>query len=337
MKKFFQFFAILSIGTLFIFSSCKDDAVGPQVSEFDTLVSYMAQNNLDFGDYLSGWVVPGSKLTVDENDYSVADYFVIDIRSQEDFNAGHIKNAVNTTLGNILTTAEQANGDPILVVCYTGQTAGRAVGALRLVGYNAQSLKWGMSGWNSNFAGKWNANAGDYTHTNWVTSGDPLPNGNFEAPEIRTGFSDGADILRARVEYMLTKTDWGIKKDALLDNSSNYFVNNKWSESSWSAYGHVKDAYRLDEQISLGGLKYFNPDATIVNYCYTGQTSAISNMWFDVLGYDTKSLLFGANGIVHTQLQNGSAAGKSWKGAGSASEMNFGYWDSEGNFYAPGE
>ena len=146
--------------------------------------------------------------------------------------------------------------------------------------------------------------------------------------------------MAERVRVMLGKSDWGINKNALLDNPGSYFVNNKWPEASWSEYGHVSGAYRIDEDIALAGLKYFDPGKTIVNYCYTGQTSAITNMWFDVMGYDTKSLLFGANGIVHSDLIQGSAGRapkKSWKGSGSGSELNFGYYDNSGNYYAPGE
>ena len=76
----------------------------------------------------------------------------------------------------------------------------------------------------------------------------------------------------------------------------------------------------------------------MVTYCYTGQTSAITTAWLDVLGYNGRSLLFGANGIVYSKLLNGvagSAPKKSWMGEGSGSEMNFGYYDSEGNLHLP--
>jgi rhodanese-related sulfurtransferase len=59
-----------------------------------------------------------------------------------------------------LTTAASAT-KPILVVCYTGQSAGHAVVALRLSGYSdAKVLKWGMSGWRSDLAGPWEGNSG---------------------------------------------------------------------------------------------------------------------------------------------------------------------------------
>ena len=55
-----------------------------------------------------------------------------------------IKDAHNVSLANIIDEAPNAGTKPILVVCYTDQTAGRAVGLLKLMGFNAKSLKWGM-------------------------------------------------------------------------------------------------------------------------------------------------------------------------------------------------
>ncbi|NOX60758.1 MAG: rhodanese-like domain-containing protein, partial [Chloroflexi bacterium] len=36
---------------------------------------------------------------------------------------------------------------PIVVYCYTGQTAGHVTAALNMLGYDASDLLFGMSGW----------------------------------------------------------------------------------------------------------------------------------------------------------------------------------------------
>jgi len=85
-------------------------------------------------------------------------------------------------------------------------------------------------------------------------------------------------------------------------------------------------------------VKYLDPGQTIVTYCYTGQTSAITTLWLDVLGYNGRSLMFGVNGINHSGMKGsmvGSANKKSWHGEGSASELNFGYYDKAGNLHGP--
>lgn len=340
MKKYLKYLLLLGLIPALLLTGCKDDNDDdptPVKTEYEQLTEYMVSNDLDLTDVLDGWVTTAAAINVDVTDYSVPDYYVIDLRKAEDFDAAHIKGAHNTTLADILAEAENAAGQPILVVCYTGQTAARAVGALRLMGFTAKSLKWGMSGWHADLAGKWVSNATDYAHTNWLDGGDPVANTEFGSPTLNTGGVDAADILRERVQAMLTM-DWTISKTDLLDNPDNYFINNKWPIESWEAYGHVKGAYRIDEELNLNGLKYLDPNAEIVTYCYTGQTSAITTAWLHTLGYQGKSLMFGVNGINHSGLVAGTAGSahkKSWGGEGSASENNFGYYDSEGNFFGP--
>ncbi len=105
--------------------------------------------------------------------------------------------------------------------------------------------------------------------------------------------------------------------------------------NSWDAFGHVNGAYRIDEDLNLDGLVNLDPSQTVVTYCYTGQTSSITTAWLDVLGFDGRSLLFGANGIVHSSMVGTSVAPKCWKGEGSASSMNFGYYDGDGLMHDP--
>ncbi len=332
----FKFLLVVGLLTITL-TGCKEDSNEPLQSEFETLTQYMAQNGLDLPDILNGWVIAGSALTVDANDYSVPDYYIMDFRSAEDFATGHVKDAHNVAFADLLNEAENAGSKPILAVCYTGQTAARAVGLLRLMGYNAKSLKWGMSGWHADFEGKWNANAGDYASPNWLESGDPPANETFTSPSFATNEVNGADILEARVRAVLTKA-WTVSKTDVLENPSSYFINNKWPLASWSEYGYINGAYRIDEDLNLNGLNNLDPNKQCVTYCYTGQTSAITTAWLDVLGYNGRSLMFGANGIVHSKLlvgTAGSAPKKSWKGEGSASNLNLGYYDADGVVHNP--
>lgn len=331
MKNLIRLLAILLIPALAL-TSCKDDNNNPDLQEFETLTAYMAQNNLDLSNVLDGWVKAATTDIVDPADNSIPGFYVMDIRSAEDFELGHIPGAKNVAAANALEAAEAANGQKILVVCYTGQTAARVTGLLRLMKYEAYSLKWGMAGWNPFFEAKWATNAGDYDSPNWLTTGEPTPKKEFGEPTLNTGEANGADILEARVKAALQRTPdataWGVKKDAVLSNPGDYFINNMWPIASWDEFGYIAGAYRLNEDLSLTGLKYVDPNATVVTYCYTGQTSAIINAWMEVLGYNVKSLMFGANSIVHSGLVNSdvdSAKKKSWQGAGSGSTNNFLY------------
>ncbi len=336
MKNLIKWFVILLVPVMFL-GSCKDDPVTPEQSEFEVLTQYMAQNDLDLPTILSGWVKSSAGVNVNTTDYSVPDFFVIDLRSQADFDAGHIKDAHIATLANVLDVAAQANGKKILVACYTGQTAARATAALRLMKFEAYALKWGMSGWHDDLAGKWKSNAVDFSSPNWVTTGEPPVKAEFGAPNFTTGETEGAAILRERVKAMLTK-DWTVGKDAVLGNPGNYFINNYWPIESWNAFGHINGANRIYEDLNLSGLKYLDPSKIILTYCYTGQTSGIITGWLDVLGYNGRSMLFGANGIVYNKLKVSTvddAKKKSWHGEGAGSQSNLGYYDASGNMHGP--
>lgn len=76
---------------------------------------------------------------------------VVDVRSPEDFQAGHIVNARNVALEKLQQGDDAINKQKskiLLTVCDTGASAGRAAGWLRKAGYeNAFSIRGGLSGW----------------------------------------------------------------------------------------------------------------------------------------------------------------------------------------------
>ena len=321
-----------------VFTNCKKDDPDPTVNEFEVLAKYMEDDSLDLPVINGGFAKAGSALNVNTTDFSIPDYYVIDIRSAADFDLGHIKNAVNSTLANILTTAEGAGGKPILVVCYSGQTAGRGVAALRMKGYQAFSLKWGMAAWHSFFASKWDSKATDYASANWLTTGTPTVNVTYTTfPELETGETEGEKILDAQIAKMLANSSWMVAKDVVLAAPETYFINNYWAQGTWDLLGHVKGAYRIYEDLNLDGLKYLDPDATILTYCFTGQTSSITNAWLEVLGYNTVSLANGTNSIIHSTMLASTAdvMKVTWGGTGAASNLNFGYYDKDGVYYEP--
>ena len=83
-----------------------------------------------------------AKNLLDEEDSSV---MFLSVRKAEHFAEGHIQGAKNIPFGNMMH--KEFNTLPkdkkIIVYCYTGQTAGQTVAALRLLGYDAVSLNGG--------------------------------------------------------------------------------------------------------------------------------------------------------------------------------------------------
>jgi rhodanese-related sulfurtransferase len=292
-------FAMLMI----VFTGCKDDPPPVTVDYFDVMTTYMADNGMDLSDITSEWIISADAV----NTAGIENFYIIDMRSADDFNTiGHIEGAHNTTLGNVLT--EAANADkPILLVCYTGQTASHAHVALRLSGYtDCKVLMFGMSSWNS-ACDSWTANTANIGtgNANWSATNTIETTLTFSEPDFTATASTGADILEERVTYMLGQGFKGVTSADVLATPTNYYINNYWAEADVNTYGHIVGAYRIKEDLTLAadGFKHLDPDATVVTYCWTGQTSSLVTAYLTVLGYDAKSLKFGTNGMIYDALQ----------------------------------
>jgi len=74
------------------------------------------------------------------------DYTILSVRKAEDFALGHIPTAINIPFGAGMEVAlaELPTDKPIIVYCYTGHTASQTVGILRLLGYEAYNMSFGM-------------------------------------------------------------------------------------------------------------------------------------------------------------------------------------------------
>ena len=74
------------------------------------------------------------------------DLYLLDIRKPEDFQEGHIEGAVNIPWAEVGEFLDDIPKDcKVIPICYSGQTAGQLVGIMRILGFNACSLKGGMS------------------------------------------------------------------------------------------------------------------------------------------------------------------------------------------------
>lgn len=236
--------------------------------------------------------------------------YVMDIRSADAYNAGHIPGAVNVAPGDVVSHLDGLNVgdiDQIVITCVTGQTAGWATALARMAGYDAKSLKWGMSSWNSEFATTLDGKTDNSAATLFETAENAKPEaGSF--PVLETTFETAEEILDAQINAVLAEGFGAAAIDAstVLGSEDDYFVINYWNPTHY-ALGHIKGAIMFDPTAEggsdLGYDKFLNTlptDGTpIVVYCYTGQTSAFVTAYLKVLGYNAKSLKFGVNGMAH--------------------------------------
>ncbi len=238
--------------------------------------------------------------------------YIIDIRAAADFALGHIKNAHNVAVADLLTHIEGVNlatYTKVAVVCYTGQTAGFATTVLRLMGYDkAYSLKWGMCSWHADFAGRWNtAIAAGNTYQTQFTAAATAKAAPGALPVLATGKTTGLDILKSRVTAVLTEgfTPASVTSATLFGNLTGYYIVNYWPSAQYDDPGHIPGAvqYTPKETIKLtADLKTLPADKPIALYCYTGQTSAALAAYLRILGYDAKTVLYGTNGMIYDKM-----------------------------------
>jgi rhodanese-related sulfurtransferase len=327
---------LLILPILFIYTGCdKDSSTNPdpdQVNEFAMLLNYLEN---DGGNYINtaagGQSIRGAAAVKTNFDPTGALQYIIDIRSATDFATGHIEGAVNVALKDIITHVEGLNPKPqsIVVACYTGQTSAYAVTFLRLLGHNnTYSMGFGMSSWHTDFANGWwltklsNQYAGQFESTNHPKGPE------VGYPSINTGKSTPQEILRARINELLELgfTPATITASSVFASLNSYYIVNYWPNALYLDPGHIPGAINYLPNQDLHSSKFLKTiptDKPSVFYCYTGQGSAFVAAYMRVLGYDTRSLVYGGcNMIYDLMLNNSATAGPAFK---NASIMNYEY------------
>ena len=229
------------------------------------------------------------------------DPFIIDYRSATDFASGRIKGALNMPLAELINKVNDGTipkTKKILNVCYTGQNSSYATVVLNMLGYDSQSLMFGMCAVDTSVNGGKNwlnqiaadERAGDLTSTASTTTTT------YDFPVLNTGKETAEAIIKER----FSATGWPIMANDVWDNKANYFIINYWPEAEYITPGHIPGAFQFTPQMSLKSTEKLNllpTNKPIVVYCYTGQTSAQVVAYLRILGYDAYSLMYGVNGF----------------------------------------
>ncbi|NPA68966.1 MAG: rhodanese-like domain-containing protein [Chlorobi bacterium] len=176
---------------------------------------------------------------------------------------------------------------------------------LQLLGYsNAYAMKWGMSSWDKNTAEKkWLKKISDKYASQLEKKENPkLPK--TELPEIHTGKTLGYDILEARADTVLKRSEFGVSIDEIMKNPSDYYIINYWPDYNY-VKGHLPGAVQYTPKQSLTydtELLTLPTDKKIAVYCFTGQHAAFVTAYLQILGYDAYSVFYGANSFMHSKL-----------------------------------
>jgi rhodanese-related sulfurtransferase len=90
-------------------------------------------------------------ITADDLNMKIAeekDMTIVSVRSSDDYAVGHIPGAINIGLDKLVDNLDKIDPEnPVYVYCYTGQSSAQATALLKMLGYDAYSLKFGMCAW----------------------------------------------------------------------------------------------------------------------------------------------------------------------------------------------
>jgi rhodanese-related sulfurtransferase len=303
----FKFWMLAILITPFFLASCdNEEEEPPAINEAEVLVNYLEDPTSPAANYGNSGLAIKSAEAV-HTLLAAGKVTVIDIRSSTDFDDGHIDGAVNMPAGDVRDYIDGlASYDEISIVCYTGQTASWLTSLLQLAGYkDVYSMKWGMSGWHSDFD-KWTANTNSDKVTlfkNEVTE----KGAEGDLPTLSTGFEEGADIFEARFDVVLAEGfgPAAISQGDVYANLDNYYIINYWPNDYYLDPGHIEGAMQYTPNVDLASdaaLKTLPTDKTVVVYCFTGQNSARIAAYLRIIGYDAKSLKFGANSMIWSDM-----------------------------------
>ncbi|MBK7632770.1 MAG: rhodanese-like domain-containing protein [Ignavibacteriales bacterium] len=248
-------------------------------------------------------------------------YSILDIREPQEFTAGHIEFARNISVLNLYEIVDSLNKitplKNIVIISKNGQASAYFVCLLRLAGFtNVYTLNYGMASWNVDFAAEWLGALGnsDQSYLNLEYPKKPFTNlPNLEFPPsliteqektnyrikeiIKKGFISGVNfsenistgIINTHFLVCYGKGQlYGAPRDL---GSRGHPENTVW----------FKDT-PLFEFRSTNSLQTLPNNQPILIYSGDGQLSSCMTAYLTFLGYDVKSLLFGANQLFYFRL-----------------------------------
>jgi len=306
-------YAVVFLAVTTLFSSFKstEKQLDNPPSEFELLVQYLETNG-NFMNTIAPAIIGADEI---KENLKNKKYLVLDIRSADWFDYGHIKNAKNVKGPELLNYFENeidpSTFDKITIVCYSGQSASYYTSLLRLYGFdNVYSLKWGIGSWAEEFASSWIKNSKDEFTDQLETASNPKPE-KGGTPTLTTGKTDAKEILQVRIKEAFAKPykEFIVKSTVVFETPENetpeeYFVVNYTSKDTYSA-GHIKGAvqYQPKQCLASEASLYTLPtDKKILVNCNTGLSAAYAVAYLNVLGYDVYNLAYGSNSYMNSTL-----------------------------------
>ena len=213
---------------------------------------------------------------------------ILDIRRADDYNAGHLKGAVNIPYGTaIAENLEKIPDDVVIYVnCYSGQTSSQTVSVLRAAGKYTVNIQ---GGWKAISAAE---GVADFTET----TANTFPEGTYAVAD---------EMEKAILDYYTAATTGTYSSfnfpvaaaKELVDAQSDAYTFVSVRSADDYAAGHIPGAINIPFGKNMQ--ESFNKipkDKPVIVYCYSGQTSSQTMGILRLLGFEAYSLLGGSNG-----------------------------------------
>lgn len=281
------------------------------LSSFQGPAELLLKQLKEQGDYVNSRQYPSMIKPATVYEELGGNLHIVDLRTSDRYGAGHIKGAVNIQMSGLLAHFEDEiipfKFDKIILVDDGGQRSSFATNLLRLMGYgNVYSMRWGMSGWNSDFSGNLRKNILSARFEDRLETGDVNKPDRAVQPGFATTAETGEDILKERVATLLKSDDSElfVSCDDVFADPDKYYVVN-WERRDKYESGHIPGAIRYKPQGTLGipaEMGTLPTDKTIVLYCGTGMSSAFASAYLRLFGYDARSLIYGNNSFMHEKM-----------------------------------
>lgn len=316
---------IITVATGVIFISCsgggdktKQSVAGSttEVKSAPVEINAEAKALLDYleemGDYVNGRNFPSLIKAASVYEELDKNNLIIDLRSADSFAENHIKGAVNVAFNNIpdyfTNDIKPFEYDRIIMVCYSGQTSSYTASLLRLMGYgNVYAMRWGMSGWNKQYATDWwlkevSSDFEDKLETNVNEENAILS----DFPKMNTGKNTGEEILTSRFNSLFESgfSEAIIPAKTVFEQPDKYYIINYDRRDKYES-GHIPGAIRYKPNGTLGivsEMESIPTDKEVVVYCGTGHNSGFVTAYLRLFGYDAKTLVFGNNAFMHNKM-----------------------------------
>ncbi len=221
---------------------------------------------------------------------------VIDVRSAEDFEKGHIPGSVHVDVGKVGEIMDRIpTNKPVFLACYSGQNAGYTMAYLRMAGFeNVKSMLYGIN-------------------LGWLKAEFPLDETGmvsaFDLPQVSSPSTPEEEIIWARAkEYSAEIAAGQIGFIGVGDPQKAFYEELQANPMSAVVYDirgakgeeHDFDTYHIEhsKHIAWGQfgsvLEELPTNVPVVIGCYSGQTAAQTLGVLRMLGFDNaRSLVYG--------------------------------------------